>query len=247
MKDAQAKLEERAVKLRTSHSKVVEQIGSAIVSGRFPTGEALPGDAELEYRYGVSRSVLREVMKTLAAKRMIVPKSRIGTKVTPRKSWNMLDADVLRWHFMAGVSPEFIHHLYDGRLVLEPAGAEFAARKATDEQRVELRRLAEALGDPQFDLASHVQADLRFHLQLLIMSGNIFIRSMSDFVVVALEGAFQVTSTLNSPGRYELVRDAHMLIVDAIDARDPAGAREATHRVIEMGRERALLALEART
>ena len=247
MNDAHGRLDEQKPWLKTSHSKVVELIGSAIVSGDFPVGEALPGDQELELRYGVSRSVLREVMKTLAAKRMIIPKSRIGTKVTPRKTWNMLDADVLRWHFMAGVTEDFIHHLYDGRLVLEPAGAEFAALKANDEQRSELRRLAEALGDPQIDLEGHVQADLGFHLYLLSMSGNIFIRSMADFVTTALEGAFQVTSKLNSTSRYELVRDAHMVIVDALDARDPVAARAATRHVIELGRQRALLALNPPT
>lgn len=229
--------------LRTSHAKVVEQLGAAIVSGCFAVGEALPGDAELEQRFGVSRSILREVMKTLAAKRMVVPKSRIGTRVTPRSQWNMIDGDVLRWHFLAGVTPEFIHHLYDGRLVLEPAAAAFAAQVATEEQRLELRRLANALGDPPHDAEAYVQADLRFHLYLLTLSGNVFINSMSDFVSSALQGAFRLTARLHSTNRYSLVRDAHMVLVDAVDARDPIAARQATEHIIELGRQRALLAL----
>eukprot|EP01035_Chromulina_nebulosa_P063364 gene63364-biopygen46252 len=161
---------------------------------------------------------------------MVVPKSRIGTRVTPRSSWNMLDGDVLRWHFEASVTPEFINHLYDCRLVLEPAASAFAALVATDQQRAELRRFANALVDPAQDTEAYVQADLMFHLYLLNLSGNIFVNSMSDFVRAALQGAFRLTARLNATPRYSLVRDAHMVIVDAVDAHDPLAARQATEQ-----------------
>ena len=83
---------------RTSHAQVVNELGRAIVAGEFPVGTTLPGDADLAARFKVSRTVLRESMKTLAAKGLVVPRARIGTRVTPRAQWNLFDSDIEPWN-----------------------------------------------------------------------------------------------------------------------------------------------------
>lgn len=50
--------------------------------------------------------------------------------MTERESWNMFDSEVLLWHFEAGVSEEFLLHLYDIRRAFEPYGAGLAAAVA---------------------------------------------------------------------------------------------------------------------
>jgi DNA-binding FadR family transcriptional regulator len=77
---------------RTSHAQVVDELGKAIVAGTYPVGSILPGDTELAQRFKVSRTVLRETMKTLAAKGMVVAKARVGTRVTEKNLWNMFDS-----------------------------------------------------------------------------------------------------------------------------------------------------------
>lgn len=52
---------------------MVEGLGRAIVAGDPEPGDLLPRDEELAETYGVSRTVLREAMKTLAAKGMVAP------------------------------------------------------------------------------------------------------------------------------------------------------------------------------
>jgi len=110
-------------KARTSHSQVVEDLGRAIIAGEYAVGATLPGDLELAQRFKVSRTVLREAMKTLAAKGLIVPRARIGTRVTPKTQWNLFDSDVLSWHFHHGVDQEFLDHLSEIRLAFEPFAA----------------------------------------------------------------------------------------------------------------------------
>ncbi|WP_313609604.1 GntR family transcriptional regulator, partial [Rhizobium sp.] len=95
-------------KRRNSHAHVVSELGSAIVSGRIAEGSLLPNDAELSLRFGVSRTVLRETMKTLAAKRLVEPKAKVGTRVLDRSSWNFFDPDVLGWRCEAGIDQEFV-------------------------------------------------------------------------------------------------------------------------------------------
>ncbi len=106
-------------KTRTSHAQVVDELGREIISAITRRND-LPGDQDLAQRFKVSRTVLREAMKTLAAKGLIVPRARIGTKVTPENQWNLFDSDVLTWHFHKGVDREFLQHLTEIRMAFEP-------------------------------------------------------------------------------------------------------------------------------
>jgi DNA-binding FadR family transcriptional regulator len=230
--------------LRTSHAKVVEQLGLAIVGGQFGIGETLPGDSELEAQFDVSRSVLREAMKTLSAKGLVVAKSRVGTRVTDTCHWNLVDEDVLRWHFRTGVTREFIEHLYDVRLVLEPASAAFAALRATPEDCAELRHYATLLGSKDLDWPSQVEADLRFHVLLTLVGANPFLESMVGFIKASLDGAFTLAFDPKLAGRGDTITEHHLAIVEAIEARDPQAARAAMEHVIEAGRRAALKAVD---
>lgn len=231
--------------LRTSHAKVVEQLGLAIVGGQFGIGETLPGDTELEAQFDVSRSVLREAMKTLSAKGLVVAKSRVGTRVTDTCHWNLIDEDVLRWHFRTGVTHEFIDHLYDVRLVLEPASAAFAALRATPEDCAELRYYANLLGSSELDWSGQVEADLRFHVLLTLVGANPFLESMIGFIKASLDGAFRMAFDPELAGRGDAITELHLAIVEAIENRDPEAARLATSKAIEQGRTAARKAVES--
>lgn len=224
---------------RTSHGQVVDEIGTAIICGEFPVGSVLPGDLELAQRFHVSRTVLREAMKTLAAKGLVVPKARIGTRVTDRQFWNMFDGDVLTWHFECGVSEEFLLSLYEIRLAFEPAAAALAAEKATPEAIDILRQLAEDLGNPDHTTESLAIADLRFHMALANASGNPFMRTLGSLIKAALVGAFKLSSTPADRMRVSDVKASHMAIVAAIESCDAASARIAMEKVILVGRDRA--------
>jgi len=233
--------------LRTSHARVVDRLGLAIVGGQFAIGEPLPGDSELEAKLGVSRSVLREAMKTLTAKGLVVAKSRVGTRVTERCHWNLIDEDVLRWHFKTGVTRDFIDHLYDVRLVFEPASAAQAALRATPEDCAALRHYANLLGSDDLDWQSQVEADLRFHVLLTLTGANPFLESMIGFLKASLDGAFTMAFDPKLAGRGEAITETHLAIVDAIEKHDAQAARAATERVIELGRITALKAVDAST
>ncbi|MCA1408730.1 FadR family transcriptional regulator [Ensifer sp. IC3342] len=232
---------------RTSHAQVVDQLGKAIVSGEFPVGSILPGDPELAARFRVSRTVLREAMKTLAAKGLVVPRARIGTRVRPRKDWNLFDSDILNWHFVAGVDDEFLYHLSEVRLAFEPHAAALAARNATDAEIAGMMRLAVAMGDANHTAESLAVADLKFHLSVLDASGNPFLRTVGGLIEAALVGVFKLSSpTAEKSGIDEVARN-HIRIVEEIGKRDEAGARLAMEYVIKVGRDRVRQALHADT
>lgn len=231
--------------LRTSHSKVVEQLGLAIVAGDLAVGETLPGDIELERQFDVSRSVLREAMKTLAAKGLVVAKSRVGTRVTEKCHWNLLDECVLRWHFRAGVTAEFLDHLYDLRLVLEPAAAAFAAERASADDCAELRRYALALGAPDLNFREQVEADLRFHVLLCLVGANPFMESMVGFIKTSLDGAFTLSLSQYVRQSGDGIIQSHLAVVEAIERKDAEVAQNTMRSLIQLGRRSALAALQS--
>jgi DNA-binding FadR family transcriptional regulator len=217
---------------------VVAELGRGIVSGKTPEGALLPGDAELSARFGVSRTVLREAMKTLSAKRLIEAKAKVGTRVLPRESWNFFDSDVLGWRFEAGLDYDFIEHLAEIRLALEPAAAAAAAVRATSDDIVALYAIAARFDDLKHTPETIAQVDLEFHLAIARMSGNPFMRSASALIEAALAISFQLSSPAASPETIDEVATNHLRIVHAIASRDPAKAMSAMRHVIEVGKGR---------
>lgn len=230
---------------RTSHSHVVNELGKAIIGEVYPVGSILPGDTELAEQFHVSRTVLREAMKTLSAKGLIVPRARIGTRVTDRKQWNLFDADVLAWHLEGGVDRTFLLHLSEMRLSFEPYAAGLAAERASPEAVQRLRELAGEM----VAATSHedlILADLRFHLAMLQASENPFMYGVGTLIEAALIAAFGLSSP-NAPSReFEAVGNSHGAIAEAIALGDGEGAAEAMRRVILTGRDRAFGRVESK-
>ncbi|WP_426289211.1 FadR/GntR family transcriptional regulator [Ensifer adhaerens] len=231
---------------RTSHRLVVEELGQAVVGGEFSVGDILPGDVELAARFNVSRTVLREAMKTLAAKGLIVARARIGTRVMPQANWNLFDGDVLSWHFRAGVDEAFLRHVSEVRLALEPYAAGLAARRATDADISQMMRLAVAMGDAGHSAQTLARADLEFHLRLLEASLNPFMHTVGSLIEAALMGVFQLSNTAADGAEIDRVAVAHIRIVEQIRLRNEEGARVAMEQVIRVGQQQLIANLRAR-
>lgn len=112
---------------RNLHGQVVHELGIKIMRGDLKPGETLLPEEELACGLGVSRSLVREAVKSISAKGMIESRTRIGLRVTPRSNWNFLDLDVLGWYYSTTPSEKFMSDLYAVRWIVEPAAAERAA------------------------------------------------------------------------------------------------------------------------
>jgi DNA-binding FadR family transcriptional regulator len=223
---------------RNLHSLVLWQLGTAIVRGDYPEGSILPSDTELLARFAVSRTVLREALKTLAAKGMIEARARIGTRVLPRQRWNLFDADVLAWHFEIGPDTELLRSLSEIRIGVEVESAALAAVRRSAEQAEALvacaNRMGEATTAQQF-----ARTDLEFHRTVAEASGNPFMASISALVELALTAVFTISSPVEDDAAMEATVRAHGRIAEAIRAGDAEEARAAMKAVISEGFARA--------
>lgn len=118
---------------RNFHTFVINEIGQSIVTGQFAIGSVLASDAVMMETYGVSRTVLREALKTLEAKGLVEARPKVGTRVSPRIRWNFFDPQVLAWHFEAAPNPAFYESLFRAREVLETPMIALAAAHRTAE------------------------------------------------------------------------------------------------------------------
>jgi DNA-binding FadR family transcriptional regulator len=225
--------------VRSHTARVVQSLGLAIVSGKEAEGAVLPGDADLIARYGVSRTVVREALKTLAAKGLVQAKTRIGTSVRERAAWNLFDPDVLIWHAETGFDGDFLRSLGEVRLAMEPEAAALAAARRTPEDMERIRRWADRMGADGISQEDFVNADLGFHLAVSQAAGNPFLVSLATLIEVALVAMLTISSPVESPIRLSGSVRSHAAIADAIEAQDGTAARNAMRTVILEGIENA--------
>jgi DNA-binding FadR family transcriptional regulator len=226
------------------HGQIVHAIGRQILTGKIRPGDLLPAQAGLP----ASRTVLREVIKVLAAKGLVESRPRTGTRVRPRHAWHLLDPDVMAWQQDGRPRVEFLQKLTEVRLIIEPAAAELAARRAgtADIQTIEeAYRDMEASLDGSADYEAFDRADRRFHQAIGRACGNDLLERMSQVVVSALLVSFHATSRL--PGRAKASLPHHRAILEAIRGRQARRAGQAMRRlVLKTGREIDRLAKRAR-
>ncbi|WP_235022811.1 FadR/GntR family transcriptional regulator [Amycolatopsis alkalitolerans] len=219
---------------RTIHGRVVEWLGRRIVSGELPAGAQLPNEAELAAQLDVSRGGVREAVKALAAKGLVEPRPRLGTRVLPRDQWNLMDRDVISWHGSTE-DPSFLGALLELRLMVEPGAAQLAAERATGEQMAKLadayeRMEAHAPNLPDSEDA-FVEADLEFHLTLLKASGNQLIEQLGRLLETGLYHGLEASS--HAPGGVVATLPLHQVVLGAVRGRRPVAAARAMRKLLE--------------
>lgn len=224
-----------AEKALSGHGRIVRSLGEDILSGRYAPGEKLPPEPDLLGRFGVSRTAMREAIKTLSAKGLLVAKTRVGTKVADREDWNFFDPEVLAWKVRAGMDADFRRHLAEVRRAVEPAAAALAAAQHTQEDLAAMRR---AVGRMRAEVQSEygfARADLELHIAIGAASKNPMMRSVASVIETALLEAFTLSPPVRDADLHRDTVDAHERIVDRIEARDGPGAADAMRAVIDTG------------
>ena len=214
------------------HAEILQELGHAIANGVFSEGLVLPRESELQEQFGASRQTVREAIKVLAAKGMVRARRRAGTAVQPRSSWNLLDPDVLHWHDAGAVPQAMLKDLLEIRYLIEPASAQFAARRGEPERIERIARAVEAMRDAHSDPDRFYEADIEFHLAVFAASRNELIDRLSTILRPLLEVNFSVRPHLG-PGGIEAAYRHHATVYEAIASHDPQGARRAMEALLD--------------
>lgn len=198
---------------------VCQQLAELIRGGSPDDERWLPAERSLAEKLGVSRTVVREATKRLEQQGLLEIQHGNGIKIVDKlhrplnDSLSMLIPDVA----------ERLRQLNETRFSIEPDAAAFAARRASKEQILTLRRIQTQLENAS-DNASAIEADIAAHHAIADASGNLIYRLILDSLA-----ELSIASRLRTIGRIgkQTAIAHHARILGAIEMRDPEKAREA--------------------
>ncbi|VWX62069.1 Transcriptional regulator, GntR family [Burkholderiales bacterium 8X] len=221
--------------IKNVHGNTVDRLGNDIVSGRYPPGSSIPPEPLLCEALGVSRTVVREAVKSLIAKGLVTSGPKVGTRVQPEEQWNWFDADVIVWQTRAGLSVDFLQDLQDLRRVVEPAAVALAAVRATSEDIADLEHAFGGMKQAIEQGGDYITPDLRFHQGLIRSSHNRMLVQMSRALGALLRTSFEI-STIRPDGPARSL-PLHRAVLDAVIARRPERAQKAILVLIDGARK----------
>jgi GntR family transcriptional regulator, transcriptional repressor for pyruvate dehydrogenase complex len=222
----------KAVQSSRLYEQIVKQIEESIEKGALKAGDQLPAERELALQFGVSRTAVREAVKALHEKGLVEAYPGRGTFITSETSNSIrLTFDRL----VKADQRDGTLHLVEVREILEPEIAAMAAKRADKEGLEQLRESVQIMENAKHDPEQFIEADLDFHLALAEAAANPLILSLIDSIVGLLRE--QRLSIFNVEGGSERGQYHHKRILEAIENRDSAGAREAMHSHLRQVRQ----------
>ncbi|WP_181188234.1 FadR/GntR family transcriptional regulator [Actinopolyspora mortivallis] len=225
------------------HGKIVDVLGREISAGVHPPGSVLRVE-DLEQRFGISRSVVREVVRTLASIRLVVGRQRIGIVVRPRAEWNTFDPALIRWLLEVDRTNQ-VRTLVELRTAVEPVAAGAAAHRAEAGQVEELTRLAGRMRElaVEGDLEGFLEADVAFHSLVLSASGNEMFAQLHEVVREVLR--WRTEQGLMPAHPEPMAVDLHGEIARCIGEGNSARAEEAARELVAESLHGTLALLES--
>lgn len=220
-----------------SHSRtadeVVQQIEQLILDGVLRDGDRLPGERELAQSLDVSRPILREALKELETRGLLISHHGGGTYV----------ADIIGQVFSKPVTDLISRHAratwdyLEYRRELEGLTAELAAKRATDADKALLTRIIGDMRKAHEDgkAEAELAADVEFHNAVGEAAHNIILlHTMRACYRLLSEGIFfNRKAVFSLPDARERLLEQHVAIHAAIEAGKPLAAKEAAQAHID--------------
>ncbi|MBD0289650.1 MAG: FadR family transcriptional regulator [Thermoleophilia bacterium] len=208
------------IKRSAAAQEAVDQIRELVERGELQPGAKLPPERSLARQLGVSRSTLREAIRALVVMNVLVSRHGDGTYVTS------LEPDLLAepFRFLPSISDATLLHLFEVRMLVEPACAALAALRIEDRELEELERiLADGAGPASPD--ELLGRDLELHTAIVRATHNpMLLHVMAGIGRLGLAGRQR---TVALPGVAGQSAADHRRIVRALARRSPEEAAAA--------------------
>lgn len=211
----------------TLSDRVTESVLELITSNALKPGDRLPSERDLGARFGVSRTVVREALRSLAAKGVLDVRSGSGAivaRVDVNTASQTLRLFVQGSRDSAGGGVAY-EQIDDVREMLETRVARIAARTAQDGDLDHLRDLHRRMAAAKNEVETASELDVAFHRAIASATHNPLFVIMLDSIEPALLEIRR--KTLGSAGRPNRALKAHAKILERIVAKDPEGAEQA--------------------
>lgn len=217
--------------------RIILTLGEEIVSGKYMPGAPLPAEAELCEQFGTSRNIIREVFRSLTAKRLIESRRYRGAFVTQRDQWNYLDSDVLQWALAHDYDPRLIAAMNEVRTLIEPQVARWSAERATSSDLAKIERAYNDMVANHADRVAFNEADIRYHEAMLASVHNPLLQQLSVAISQLQKAVFERTYMPDKSNMPKTLLE-HKALFDAIRHQNPQAAELAAKTMIASSTQR---------
>lgn len=224
-----------AIKKTRIHEEVVSQVHELIKEGQFKAGDQLPSERELAETFKVSRTSVREALRALETRGLIVSRTGMGNFIAD------LPVDLLVAPLAKFLSDEkrALADVFEMRKVIEPQIALLAAERATGRDIEELKKILGKQADAVSRGETGVEADAELHLAIGRATKNQALQKLVSGLMEMLSRSRE--ESLQTADRRNASIESHRAIVAAIEKHDQNKARAAMRRHIEQVEANVLL------
>ena len=214
-------------------SQIIGDVRDALFAKKLKPGDVLGTENEIAARYGVSRIVARDALRTLQALGIAEIKMGKGGGARVAHGNPRLFAEALAVQLdLTGVSAA---EIMDAQRAIETLGAELAAEKATDADIAKLRALLRQAEESIGDLDAFTRLSRDFHLAVAEASHN---RVLVVQLISLEHVSWPRRNVTATPKLARHIFDIHTKLTDLIELRDAAGARALMDDHVKMIRAR---------
>lgn len=236
------------MKKRSAHLGLVEHLPSRVAAylrnatreGQLKSGDRIPSEHVISEELGVSRNVVREAISQLRADGLIESRQGVGSFVADPKDRNVIRLDP---HGLS--DPIELGQFFELRIIIETKAARIAAERISSDGIVRLRQALDRMQGEERLQKGSVDADLDFHMEIARATGNDYIQTFVNFMLLQIRQSIYVAR--RSAPINEIVEPTtheHTDLLAAIARHDPSAAEEAMrfHLVASARRAGAIMA-----
>ncbi len=210
-----------AIRPARVYEQVVRQLQNRIVEHDLKPGDMLPPERELAAEFQVSRSSVRDAIRTLELMGLVKSRQGEGTVVRELSAESL----VLPLSSVLVRKRELVAELLDVRKMLEPPLAARAALHVTDEQLAHLKEILTRQRQKMRRGEQTVEEDSEFHYTIALAAQNTVMLKVLDVLMDLLRDSR--ARTLQFTGRLQRSLRGHNRILRALSQRDPRAAEAA--------------------
>ena len=213
----------------TRSARIVAEVRDALLDGRYRAGDFFGTEKELAARHGVSRIVARDALRSLEAMGVvdIRPGAGGGARIGRGNPQRFAEALAVQLE-LAGIEVE---EIMAAQHAIECLAAGLAAKHASAADFQKLRSLVEEAEGLVDDVDRFTRSSLAFHLAVADASHN----RVLHYQLVSLQHvSWPSRNRTLTRAVARRVLDAHRRLVELIEARDEAGARELMSEHVHM-------------
>lgn len=221
---------------------LAEQVRNLILAGTFTPGDMLPTERELMSETGLSRTTVRDALRVLESRGLIVTKpGRAGGSMVTLPGRDSISRSVELFVRTHGIR---LSSLLECRVAVEPALARLAALYRTKAQLDEMERLHQAFCDSVSDVPEYKKINLDWHLAIARASQNEPLMALIEAITTPIREAMDYQDVTTPEIRASAVK-AHTAIMQAIRDQDGEAAFNRMNRHVSAYRDVAVSTIES--